>query len=429
MLVEQLSVFDLPFDVESSDLDHGCVYPKLDWITLIFRGTTINHVLKWLNVDDTVNEFLRSLYRVDGGLVPSFIFSYNHIRLEASQIGFFKSDPDTHMFDVVVPSIRLELSGEALDYLRSIGIEIYDYRFTQYDFGNGLVDVYNCEEVHCTRCDWAYDFVDYKPEFLDTFIDFLQSNSLPSGRVPLRSTKSALKYSLKLGAEKTIYLGSGKSSKLLRVYDKKLQYFDEDLNVWKKAPYGACDSWFRIEWQLRDQVAHSFLFSYEDGKYNTYESVLRQIFENYAFGDASQDARYRKRNPVAFWSELLPWEELSNRIIQNAKFVRVKTRAERCDNYWKGSCIRNNILHSSFFGVEYEDEILEDYLKSLHYYNDLIDPSTPRKRDQFMSDLAALKQCNPDYEVPREPNPNGLYIADDGWFHWKRVIKVVGKGR
>lgn len=409
--IEQLSYFDLPslFSYEE-DLPGGHIYPKIDTLTFVFKDTTINRILRWLKLDDSVGEFIQSLYKQDSGLVPSFVFTYNNIRIEAAQIGFYHSDLETPMFDVVCPSIRLYLGGEALDYLRSLGIDFIDYRWNVPDLGP--IGAY-----HCTRVDWAFDFVDYKPDFLDQLITFLQNNELPSGRVPLK--KSAIKYSLKLGSEKTVYLGSTQGSKLLRCYDKKKQYFNPDTGLWVQCPYGDCESWYRIEWQLRNDDAHGTLFSRDvvNNKSFEFEDILKSIYEYYQFTCSDHDVFHNGARPdLGFWQTFLPWDEVKCRIVQNAKYVQSTDRVQKVTTFFEHSALRNYMLYMLIYGQVALNQKCEEYLRSMDFENDIEDPTSAKRRQAFFSMVEEVYQITGN-KIPSSRDGNGLYL-DFGRLHW-----------
>lgn len=413
MQIEQLSMYDL-MEVQRSydfaDLDGGHIYPKIDTLTFVFNDCTINQVLSWIKLDDYVGEFLNSRFVQDGGLGRKFVFVFNNVRVEAHWLALYNADPMTPVFDIVCPDIRLYLGGEALDYLRSLGIDFIDHRFVVPDLGTAGT-------FHCTRCDWAFDFVDYKPDFLDHLIEHLQNNSLPSGRVPLKN--SAIKYSLKLGDQKTVYLGSTQGSKLLRCYDKKLQYYNFDLGLWSQDPYGDPESWYRIEWQLRNMDAHSLLFSRdkETGECNDYLSVLKQIFLYYSFTVADHDVNnYGPRPSVEFWQTFLPWEEITSKIVQNAKYVQSKSRAEKVKTFVEGPALRAIIEYITFYGKDAFNDVCREYLKNCHFMKDLIDPTAEKRRNALLSQLEEL-QHDMDVKIPDDNIKSGLYRVG-GWLSW-----------
>jgi len=274
---------------------------KIDWLTVMFKNCTMRDVLKWISMESAIPDFMENISLQTRGLDQKYIFMYNQIKLEAPTLIFYGVPENVCIFDLVVPSIRLELSGGALDYLRSCGIDPNALRYK--------VPVSSCDGMswHFSRCDFAYDFINYSAGFVDVLIDFIEHNRLPSSRVPLSGTSSAVSATVRTGSEKTVYLGSPQSDKLLRVYDKRMQYVDLATGVYKKDnPYNNPSSWFRIEWQTRNRFADGLVRNVEADSLH----ILRLIFDHYAFAKADFDNRRGVRPPVDFWLNLLRWEDI-----------------------------------------------------------------------------------------------------------------------
>lgn len=397
MQFEQLNTYDQRFDSFPSlhypTLDNdGKVYCKIDWLTVMFFDCSMNHVLKWLHMDNCITDFCSSAYQQSRGYDEVFKFMYNNIMLETSSFNFYGQDVDVSIFDVIVPKIRLELSGSALDYLRSTGIDMNEYRLVKPILPDGGT-------YHFTRCDFAYDFINYKPEFVDRMIEHINIHKLPSERIPLASTKGAISCKVVTGGQKTIYLGSPQSDRMLRVYDKKMQYVDLGTGVYKKDnPYGNPDSWFRIEWQTRNKFANNLVHGVDDnGVPADFKSILKDIFDRYAFADGTVK---RDRNCVEFWLDLFNWEDLERRIVQNAKYVEFSTPEERCINTFKLSMIRNFIYVYSLLGKKGIEELCNLYLRSL----DNGDPVSNRRRLAFLNRLNEFSN----YNVPTDTSSEGL---------------------
>lgn len=292
------------------------IYSKIDWYTAIFQDMTFNDVLRWVGLDPDiyVSDFLKTQIVRCSGYDNVLVFNYEGVSVETSYFNYFKS-PEllevTDCFDVVVPIVRLDISGRGLDFLRSKGLEP-DSHLRDYESAP--------KPMHITRADFAYDLVDYKPDFLDTCIDYVESNHTKDGRLCIYHGVG-LKYSLRTGGEKTLYIGSKNSDKMLRIYDKKLQYYDLNTDSYIKPvpfednpqPY----SWIRIELQTRNKVADSLIFG--DGDML---SIFRYIFDTYCFSDVANTTK-QNRVPAKFWQELFDWQEIP-RIIQNfhsSKFI------------------------------------------------------------------------------------------------------------
>lgn len=384
MEFEQLTIdqqkFDQPPTVCYNQLDNsGFIYCKIDWFTAIFQDCSMNHVLKWLKLDGCVSDFLLDCYEQSRGYDNVFKFGYNGIMLETSSLAFYNVSMDVGIFDIVVPKIRLELSGSALDYLRTLGVNFETYRFNVPELPLG-----GC--YHVTRCDFAYDFVNYKPEFIDLLIDHIITNKLPSERIPLASTKGAISCKVVSVGQKTIYLGSPQADKMLRCYDKRMQFVDLNTGCYKKAnPYNDPESWFRIEWQTRNKTANALaLDSTLDFKH-----ILKMIFNHYAFakGDHSFAHGGGSRPVVDFWLTLFPWQEIETRIIQNAKYVACESAKARTLRRFRSMHIRNFIFAQTVLGRDGVDKECNDYLDNLFMYDD---PLTLRRRQAFLCELNAL---------------------------------------
>lgn len=381
MQFEQISLHRIPLKSGRtlSDVDAGGhVVPKIDWLTVIFQDCSLNHVLSWLQQDDCVSEFCASIYELSRGYDQVFTFRYNDILLETSAFGFYGYDQDEALFDVIVPKIRLELSGTALDFLRAFGIDMDTYRFAVPVLPEGA-------SYHFTRCDWAFDLLDYKPTFIDNLIDHIYTHSLPSGRVPIASSHGAISYKVVTGDQKTVYLGSPQSDRMLRCYDKRLQYIDRNTGAYVKSdPYGQPDSWLRIEWQTRNKLAHNLVL---DSSLE-FKHILRKIFDTYAFAEGNQGKEYcnHARSVVSFWSNLFPWKDIESRIIQNLNFVQLVSPDDRVISTFQTIMVRNFMFAYSLLGASGIEKICEDYLASL--MRD--DPASVRRRIAFYNRLNQL---------------------------------------
>lgn len=316
MQFEQLNIdsqiFDRPMQITYRTLDNdGKIYCKIDWLTVMFFDCSMNNILSWLHMDDCVSEFCAAAFQQSRGYDEVFKFIYNGVMLETSSFNFYGEDMSVSIFDTVVPKIRLELSGSALDYLRSIGVDMDSHRFVQPKLPDG-------GSYHFTRCDWAFDFINYMPEFVDQLMDHINEHKLPSGRVPLASTNSAIGCRMITGTMKLVYLGSAQSDRMLRVYDKRMEQTNLNTGTYVKPnPYGDPDSWFRIEWVTRNKFANDLV---QDATQEP-KNILRMIFDKYAFANGTENNHNKQRSVVDFWLKLFDWKDIESRIIQNANFV------------------------------------------------------------------------------------------------------------
>ena len=342
-------------DVHYNRLDSsGKIFCKVDWVTMIFTDCSMNDVLKWLYLDKCVSDFIRNMYEVSRGYSDVVKFIYNGICLETNKFSYYGDQPED-VFDVVVPKLRLELSGSGLDYLRSVGVEMNEYRFIRPALPEGST-------YHFSRIDFAYDFIDYQPTFLDELIDHCNKHQLPSGRVPLASTHGAIKCKIVTGDRKVCYLGSEQSDRFLRVYDKRLQSINRVTGTYVKAnPYNNPDSWIRVEWQLRNLKAHDLALD----QTQDFKTILKHIFDAYSMADGKRDSHTLKRAVVDFWLRLFPWREVESRIIQKANFVKVESPDTRVINSFENIMMRTFIFYISLLGREELEKRCNAYLSDM----------------------------------------------------------------
>lgn len=362
MQFEQLTFdqlrFEQPQQITYHSLDNqGKIYCKIDWLTVIFENCSMNQILDWLKLGDCVSDFCAAAFEQSRGYDQVFKFVYNGIMLETSTFNFYGQDMSVMLFDVICPKIRLEISGGALDYLRSIGVDMNSYRFVRPNLPEG-------GSYHFTRCDFAYDFINYMPEFVDQLIDHIHRNRLPSERVPLASTKGAIGCRVVTGGQKTVYLGSPQSDKMLRVYDKRMEQSDLNTRTYKRPnPYNDPESWFRIEWQTRNRLAHDLTLD----QTQDFKSILKIIFDKYAFAEGNGGKNYcRHRQAVDFWLKLFDWHEVEKRIIQNAKYVLCESPEEKLIKSFESVMIRSFILYYTLMGREGLQKAIDRYLASLY---------------------------------------------------------------
>lgn len=381
MQFEQLNIdsqiFDRPMQITYRTLDNdGKIYCKIDWLTVMFFDCSMNHVLSWLHMDDCVSEFCAAAFQQSRGYDEVFKFIYNGVMLETSSFNFYGEDMSVSIFDTVVPKIRLELSGSALDYLRSIGVDMDSYRFVKPRLPDG-------GSYHFTRCDWAFDFINYMPEFVDQLMDHINEYKLPSGRVPLASTNSAIGCRMITGTMKLVYLGSAQSDRMLRVYDKRMEQTNLNTGTYVKPnPYGDPDSWFRIEWVTRNKFANDLV---QDATQEP-KNILRMIFDKYAFANGTENNHNKQRSVVDFWLKLFDWKDIESRIIQNAKYVEYESPDEKLINSFESVMIRTFIFYYTLMGREGVEKACNKYLASLNQ----TDPVSRRRLLAFYNKLNNL---------------------------------------
>lgn len=336
------------------------IYAKIDYLTIMFYDCSLNDVLHVVKMDDCVNEFALSFYEKVMGFDTKFVFSYNGVMLETG--GNYPdlidgSIIDLSCFDRVIPKIRFCVGGSALDYLRSLYI-VPESHFKQITMSHR-----DSFQYQIKRVDWAYDFINYCPSFMDECINHCVQNTLASGRLPILNLPGGISVKLVTGNQKTIYLGSNQSDRMLRIYDKRMEQSDLNTGTYvRENPYDNPDSWFRIEWQTRNSYAHDLYLSD-----CSMLEILRLIFDKYAFANEHRTAEGRA--PVEFWDKLFDWQHIKQIIIQNAKSVQFEAPSSRVCRSFESTMIRTFMLYYTMRGPKGLEKACTEYIQNLYNFN------------------------------------------------------------
>lgn len=349
---------------DQTKLNEDFIFSKLDYFTAVIANVSVGQLLDWLQQTDLFSDFYASAaFRPFAGSVDSFVLTYGGITFSVNLRDFGATCPDMQMISgdaalsTVFPAIRFNVSGSGLDLLRSKGFDCDTVFRQELPFDNW----------HLTRCDIAFDLVNYNGHILDQMISYCQHYSTPSGRVCLYGTPSGSSWSAKTGSQKTLYLGSTQSDQLLRVYDKLLQQCPD--GVWKEPfPYGDASnvrSWIRFELQLRNTKAMKILYSDSE---DWWLSVWKYIYEKYSFVDPSTTKQNRR--PAQFWVDLFDWNLIPSLgfrgVFSSAKKLVTPDFLEKCSEYW----VRRVAQYIDCFGVS---ALLD---RVVAYLNDLSVPAS-----------------------------------------------------
>lgn len=305
--------------MDMTTLTNRKIVPNFDYYTCVFYDSTFSDILSWLGLEPNiyVDEFLLNQNEINLGINVSKFFSYEHISLSCNLYEYLHGQCNIEVaFDTLFHHVRLDISGQGLKFLRRCGIDV-DFKFR--DLNN-----YPTEKYSVTRCDFSFDLVNYKPEFLDELVSYCRSNLTPTGCVQLMGKRPPLYCQINDACVRSVYLG--KSRRILRVYDKKLESSDRYTGLYKKEnDYDNPDSWIRIELQLRADKAHQMLFGFiKEGVVPSSDEywlcVFRHIFEFYNFAQI-EGTNSHNRVKADFWDKLFDWSEIPS-IIQNEKSVQ-----------------------------------------------------------------------------------------------------------
>lgn len=358
-------------EMQSMKLEQG-IYYSVDWFTMMVHKASIFEVVdsifqgKSITREDFEAAFAGKTYRQAAyGEQIAFKFHSSYINVPARDCMIMFPNGIGEMsyvdlFDVVWPEIRVDFSGERLDVLRSNDVDVETF-FHDLKVNTDL-------DFKITRIDFAFDVIDYKPDFLDNFIAacraYATDNIVP--RVPVG--RGAKKFEIKDGSQKTLYIGAGNGGArdILRVYDKKLEYLQKG-KFEDQCPYGTPGdrpaSWTRIEFQTRREYCEML------SVYLTRPlEILRNIYDMY--GPHKQRNGVTKPVPDAFWDEFFDWQKIPQ-IIQNKNYKpkRALTPVEA------GACsLARNFCTLFPFIQGRELNLITDIIDT---YKDLQDPKKP----------------------------------------------------
>lgn len=286
------------------------IFCLLDYFSVMCDGYSIRDAIEWLGLDydSVVSDFTENIDWLNDG--QSFgnwsYWRYNNIKIMVRDVLEYGQHPDDaeSFFEVKQKSVKIDISGQGLDYLRFCGLDPDQRLRDPSRYVSGIHRV--------KRADFAFDLIDYAGDFYDQCKDWCNSKD-NFGRLLMMRMGPPMVFSLKSGKDRTLYLGSTQGPKLLRIYDKKFQLCDPVSGCWKQqVPYPECESWIRLEWQMRDDSAARYLLG--DGDYL---SIFRDLYDFYKFADPDTPAH--RRQPAQFWVALFDWQSIPS-LIQNFYF-------------------------------------------------------------------------------------------------------------
>lgn len=328
-------------------MENRGIYPKLDYFQAVFNDVDFAYVLEYIGLPSSkFGDFLTNSYERILGYDTHIGYCFENISIETRAEYLVQRDgEECDLSNWIFSKIFLIISGQGLDYLRSKGIDV-DNRLRQQPEINELT---GRPVMHPTRADFAFDLVNYAPDFLDKCLDHVRAYI---GRVPLCSMGAPIKYSVRTGDQKTLYLGSPRSDKLLRIYDKKMEQSDRYGNL-KSSPvdYDVV-SWIRVEYQTRNAESHRMLYGEGD-----YLSIFRFIYDRYTF-KAADGA------PADFWLNLFDWEKIPA-IIQNAKWVSSPLDKEKCDTLFVRA-LKVVCAYEAVYGVNYVEKRKREFMDDIY---------------------------------------------------------------
>lgn len=373
------------------------ICPLIDWYQAVFNDSTIEDVMTSIGanylITDDVEKVLAERFYISEGYLTSLVFNFNGIIFKVRgydlqqllhEHGLSDADElDVGVFEWLFPYINLTLSGQTLEFLRQSGVDVNTILFNPLPMEHGT--------YHVTRVDFAFDLVNYMPNFLDDCLDQIKRSALPTGRLMSIGGKSGMCYTARVGnKEKTLYLGSTKSNKLLRIYDKNLQFATKQ----GSNPYRDGDvlpsSWIRLELQCRrESECHKLLYNCEGDMM----MILRYIYDNFALVESDGSAYGKERHVSECWKNLFDWEGIK-KIIQNANCVELIDVLSRAENYVQNSAFSSLCIFAAFYSSFSILDLINSKFADLQLSNDPLDQ---RRFNTLLSKILSVNGDLPPY--------------------------------
>lgn len=329
------------------------IYTRVDTYSVVLYNSSIRDILdKFDIVNENFESAFKSYDKNDVKLGSTFVWTYNGLRFETKldEKNFIErdivyNDKEISLLDISFSYLRFYISSEGIDFIESLhkDDDMFSLQvlFSQPDF---WYDV--CTDFRVTRCDFAFDFVNYEGNEFERlrkiiakadFDDKLTEN----GRL-YTGAASGLTYSYRGGKERTIYLGSTGADRMLRIYDKKFQVFGYEGSLdTSKVPDVILreefkneleiKTWYRVELQTRESFAQRYLVSSQ----GNFEFIMGEIANFF-------DVRTKDGKTIAPLHKIFLWTKRTP-IIQNAKSTHSINRTDLVKS-WTSEIACTNIL-------------------------------------------------------------------------------------
>lgn len=245
----------------------------IDTLSISFKYDAVILLRDMLNLSDVSFQELRARNYDHGLYFDGIVIAYN-------------TDP----FGLITDTF-LDLSGRGCRTVEQLSNKQFDWYGFLYTFDSQI----RTRQVHISRIDIAADLDDTDIEIpFDRFYKYSFHE--------MYVCKSKLLPKIVIKRQETIYFGSEKSDRLLRIYNKALQMNLPDTY------------WIRLEFQLRNDNATSFYLNWVEHHKEGIGYLYRGIMLDYLrFVDGDPDKvkeskalKHQKRLPTAkWWAQLL----------------------------------------------------------------------------------------------------------------------------
>lgn len=402
------------------------IYTRIDTYSVILYNVSIIEVLHHFNVPSSEFEKIYSngykSSQVQMG--DTFCWSHHGMRIDCKLDEFkrLNKEPNFSALECKYSWVRFYLSAEGVDYVESLHPDA-DFSL-QIAFCDPCFYESLTQDYHVTRCDFAFDFVNYEGTEFERLRKILLNAEFNeelsrNGRL-YTGNPGGISYKVSCGKQKTIYLGSETSERMLRIYDKKFQLFDPDTNQFDtdKIPRSILEnerkifSWYRVELQTREDFAFRYLMSCGgDFKY-----IMGEIAAYF-------DVRKKDGKRISPLHKIFLWTERTL-IIQNAKCGTRRTQLEVIKAYVKYVVLRKIHLMLVVYGKERFARFINDSVNERSHSDNL--KKRARYKDKFNAELNDILReegirLSPDGSTPY------AYLGDDGFYYLYEDPSFVGE--
>lgn len=346
----------------------NCIKTKIDWFTAVFEDCTIEDIL--VNFPDLASRITGDFtsvwsqhFLVSRGYCSEVCFSIEGASFMVRFDDVYKNlDDKTDAFEAfttVFRKIRLDMSGKCLDNFRSMGYDVDQLLWQPFELPDTA-------SYHVTRCDFAFDLLDYHDNFYNDTVSALKELGDDwNGTIGVIGSQRPMSFQINYGAASIIRFGSSNSDKQLRIYDK-----DKQMRLTRKVQslYQYEKSWIRIELQARREAAHALLY----GDNANFLSVFKFIFQNYGI----RQGRGMDSGAIKAWTDLFDWEVIPT-IIQNANSAIKVSQIDKATDYLKNVALKSLLVYVSHHGLAALTRLIQDEFLRLQGLSD--DPYNVRR--------------------------------------------------
>lgn len=355
------------------------IFASLDWCDVVFSDMTFDEVLSSMSFDNSFSpdfvEMFLHCHPVSRGYFDDLFFNfyggtiqlrgkevYDRFSIHSKDINLINVD---QFFATRFDYIKVSFGGSALLELRSLGFDVDSWIFQPFvlplDHG----------EYHFTRLDFAYDLINYKPDFLRKVAASCKKYQDPNTLKLCVGRQSGITWEYHSGRKDCLYLGKGGSEISLRIYDKFLQLnsltgnglLNTRYSYGHVVPVQDLRSWIRIELQVRRQ------FKCADCVYSSnssFESIFKFIYDKFAVREGSSSDLHGLAPVCSEWQNLFDFNKIGS-LMQNSYFVQSDpiTPIEKAANWIETACMGNLILYVSKYGFDHLKRVICDRFSEL----------------------------------------------------------------